>query len=191
MHVGKIDVPLDETGHDQLKLIASRFSGENIDAVFSSPLSRCLEIAKAVAAIHNLEVSIDERLEEMDLGAWSGKTYAEVSEQYGNIIEQWSKNPDSLVPPNGESLGRVRERVVFWLDSAWSQYMWKNVFVSSHSTPIRIIIAQLIGLPFERIFTLSLGLASVSVVTYNGNFATLEVLNDTSHLNRRDKEYTE
>ncbi len=181
-HVGKMDIPLDETGKKQAKLIAERFESEKIDVIFSSPLSRCLEIAQAVASSRKLNAQTDERLAEMDLGEWSGKTYLEVSERYGNIVEQWHNNPASLVPPNGESLLRVRERVLSWVDFAWSNYTWSNIFVSSHSTPIRLIISELIGLPFERMFSFQLDLASVSIIAYNGALATLEKLNDTSHL---------
>lgn len=180
-----MDIPLDEKGKRQAKLIAVRFEGEDIDAIFSSPLSRCLEIAQTLAHSRGMDVHADERLAEMDLGDWSGKTYQEVSEHHGNIIEQWRKNPTSLVPPNGESLLQVRERVLSWLDFTWSNYTWSNVFVASHSTPIRMIISELIGLPIERMFSLALDLASVSTLTYNGTHATLEKLNDTSHLGEK------
>ena len=181
-HVGNADIPLDATGKEQARLVAERLADADIEAAFSSPLSRCLETASLVAKSHGLSVETDDRLREMDLGEWSGETYQSVAAKHGDIIGSWTKDPGSLTPPGGEPLEQVRERTVSWLEEAWANYKWKTLFVSSHSTPIRIIVSNLVGIPFNRIFSLSLAPASVTTITYNGELANLEVLNDTCHL---------
>jgi alpha-ribazole phosphatase len=181
-HVGRADIPLDDTGHQQAELVARRLTESDIDAVFSSPLARCLETARPVAESHGLEIATDNRLQELDFGEWSGQTYTSIASEHGNIVDRWSRDPDSLTPPGGETLRQVRERTVSWLEGAWEDYTWKTLLVSSHSTPIRIIVSHLIGIPFNGIFSLSLAPASITSLTYNGERAELEVLNDTCHL---------
>jgi broad specificity phosphatase PhoE len=181
-HVGNADIPLDDTGKEQARRVAEHLAGTDIDAAFSSPLSRCLETARLVAEPHGLPVVTDGRLREMDMGEWSGETYEAVAEKYGDIISCWTRDPGSLTPPGGEALEKVRERTLSWLEEAWEDYRWKNLLVSSHSTPIRVIVSDLIGIPFNRMFCLSLAPASITTITYNGELANLEVLNDTCHL---------
>ena len=181
-HVGNADIPLDGTGREQARLVADRLAETDIDVAFSSPLSRCLEMASLVAEPHGIGVETDDRLREMDLGEWSGETYGSVAEKHGDIISRWTKDPGSLTPPGGEQLEQVRGRTVSWLEEIWASYKWKTVFVSSHSTPIRIIVSDLIGIPFSRMFCLRLAPASITAITYNGELANLEVLNDECHL---------
>lgn len=183
-HVGQADVPLDDAGRTQAELVACRIAGMDIEAAFSSPLSRCLEIADLVGNRLGLPVITDDRLREMDMGAWSGESYSTVSETYGNVVERWMKDPGSLTPPGGETLAQVRERTMSWFEEAWARHTWQNVFVCSHSTPIRFLVSELMGLPAGRMFCLDIGLASITTMTYNGEHARLEVLNDTCHLER-------
>lgn len=181
-HVGQTDVPLDEEGLSQAVLVADRVAGMEIDAVFSSPLSRCLVIANIITDHLGLPVKVDDRLREMDVGGWSGKNYSTVTEQHGNIVEQWMKDPGSLIPPGGESLAEVRERTMSWFEDAWERHTWQNVLACSHSTPIRFLVSELMGLPASLMYRFDVGFASVTTLTWNGKHAHLEVLNDTCHL---------
>jgi broad specificity phosphatase PhoE len=181
-HVGNVDIPLDETGRSQADRLVGRFADSEIDVIFSSPLSRCLEMAELVAASNGLPVKADDRLREIDFGEWSGEKYSDVAEKYGNIVEHWTRDVNSLTPPGGESLAQVRERTLSWFQQAWMEHTWKNLYVFSHSTPIRILVSELMGLPMEHMFWLSLSLASITSLTYNGEAACLEVLNETCHL---------
>jgi probable phosphoglycerate mutase len=79
---GWSDQPLNDTGRDQARQLAERLRTTPFGAVYSSDLKRAHETAEIVAASHGHAVSLDPALREIDLGAWSGLTRAEVDAQY-------------------------------------------------------------------------------------------------------------
>ena len=76
--LGRLDVPLSEQGEGEVKALAGRLSNEKISHVISSPLLRARQTASVIAAAHNLPVTIDERLVELDYGIWDGLTWEEM-----------------------------------------------------------------------------------------------------------------
>lgn len=181
-YAGMADVPLDELGLEQARRAADRLKDTKIDVIFSSPLSRCLELANKVAAFHDLDVIVDERLREIDLGRWDGETYREIFEKEGELLKKWTRDPASITIPGGESLQEVQGRSMEWLTEISGRYADGNVFASSHGGPIRAMLAGVIGLPLSNTFRLTVDLASISVLNYMGKFSNLETMNERSHL---------
>jgi len=181
-YAGTADIGLDEVGRKQVELIAGRLEDAGIEQVYSSPLSRCLELAERVAGSHGLEVTVDERLREIDLGRWDGETYTDIIERDGEILKKWTADPTSVTVPGGESLAAVQERAMEWFSQAVAEHPEGTVLASSHGGPIRSILAAVIDLPLSKIFRLQVDLASISIVNYKGKFSNLELLNETCHL---------
>ena len=90
-----------------------------IDAIATPPtalyLSKaneaCLQAGTLVAARFDLRIHDSEALDEMRLGLWEGLTRNEVRRRFPTVIPQWQEDPLSVLPPEGESLGAVIERV--------------------------------------------------------------------------------
>lgn len=181
-YAGTADVPLDGLGLEQARRVADHLADMRIDCIYSSPLSRCLELATMVAAGHGLEVELDDRIKEIDLGRWDGETYKEIFEKDGDILKKWTGDPTSVTIPGGESLTDVQARAMEWFTETANLRPDSTILASSHGGPIRAMIAAVIGLPLGRIFRLTVDLASISVVNYKGEFSNLEVLNETRHL---------
>ena len=186
-YAGNTDVPLDEVGREQVRRVVARLEGLDIDYVFSSPLSRCLELAVAVASDHSLKAMVDERMREIDLGRGDGKTYKEIFEHDGELLGRWTRDPASFAVPGGESLQDVQKRALDWFFAASAMAPEGTVMVCSHGGPIRALIAWLVGMPLGNAFRLTVDLAAVSVVNYKGDFSNLELLNDRSHLDGLEK----
>ncbi|MCJ7745622.1 MAG: alpha-ribazole phosphatase [Actinobacteria bacterium] len=183
-YAGTADVELDEVGRKQVQLVVGRLADVDIECVYSSPLSRCFELAGRVAESHGLEVTVDRRLREIDLGRWDGKTYSEIIERDGEILRKWTADPSSVTVPGGESLTEVQERAMKWFSQVVAEHPEGTVLASSHGGPIRSILAAVIGLPLSKIFRLQVDLASISIVDYKGKYSNLELLNETCHLER-------
>lgn len=181
-YAGTADVPLDGLGLEQARRVADHLADMRIDCIYSSPLSRCLELATMVAAGHGLEVELDDRIKEIDLGRWDGETYKEIFKKDGDILKKWTGDPTSVTIPGGESLTDVQARAMEWFTETANLRPDSTILASSHGGPIRAMIAAVIGLPLGRIFRLTVDLASISVVNYKGEFSNLEVLNQTRHL---------
>ena len=62
------DLPLSRTGRKQAQALAARLSGLSFDAIYSSPLRRCLETAAPLAERLGRTPIIAEGLKEIKLG---------------------------------------------------------------------------------------------------------------------------
>jgi alpha-ribazole phosphatase len=83
---------------------------ENVAAVYSSPLQRCLKFADALALAKNWPaVQSDADLMEMNFGQWENQAWQQIDVK---LIDHWAVNPWGFSPPHGESAQRVLQR---WL----------------------------------------------------------------------------
>ena len=76
---GWADPALNETGRAQARQLAEQLRSMPFDAVYSSDLRRASETAEIVAAGKNLPVVLDERLREIHVGSWQGRTHEELA----------------------------------------------------------------------------------------------------------------
>lgn len=75
--------------------------------VWSSPLSRCLQLARALEAQGFAPARTDERLREMNFGDWEGRLWPELPREQ---IAAWRADIEHHVPPGGESVSMLAHR---------------------------------------------------------------------------------
>jgi probable phosphoglycerate mutase len=180
---GGTDPALSERGREQARRAAEALAARGtVQAVVSSPLTRCRETAAAVADRLGLEVRVEDGLRETDFGAWEGLTFAEARERDPDTLAAWLASPD-VAPPGGESFTAVAHRVTAARDRVLARHPRHTILVVTHVTPIKTLVRLALGAPPESLFRMELSAASLSTVTYyaDGN-ASLRLLNDTSHL---------
>jgi alpha-ribazole phosphatase len=78
-------------------------------AVFSSPLTRCARVARALAADAWPRPQFDERIAEMNFGHWEGRPWSELPR---DEIEAWRADIERWVPPGGESVRQMADRAL-------------------------------------------------------------------------------
>ena len=83
--------------------------------VWSSDLPRCHTLAKLCAQSWNLPVQITPNLREISMGTWEGKSYDELQTLDTKRWEEWCADWKHVVPPEGENLAMLRDRVESWL----------------------------------------------------------------------------
>jgi broad specificity phosphatase PhoE len=113
---GWTDVPLNDTGREQARRLASVAAGEDIHALWSSQLSRALETAEIVGAAIGLEPRVDERLAESNRGDWEGRLIEEIQREDPAGWAAWRRGGELSRFPGGESLGEHMARVGAALD---------------------------------------------------------------------------
>jgi probable phosphoglycerate mutase len=177
------DVALSEHGRQQAAEAAATFVKRGIiEAIVSSPLTRCRETADQVAATLGLPVEIDDDVRECDFGEWEGLTFAEVQRQWPDDLTAWLASTE-VAPPKGESIAEVLARVRRARDRLLRRHPARTVLVVSHVTPIKQLVCLALGVPPATVFRMELAPASTSVVLWfpDGN-ASLRLFNDTSHM---------
>lgn len=108
-YIGQTDVPASEYGLRQIKDIIDEYGGyPEVDAVVSSPLKRCTEIAKLIYP--DKEPMILNGLIEYDFGEFEGRTADEMKDD--DAFKTWlsGEHPETPVP-FGESQAAFNERV--------------------------------------------------------------------------------
>ena len=74
---GQTDRPLSDFGRRQARQLAEELAGDQVEAIYSSDLSRARETAEIVAERLGLPVVLDPDLREKDWGTWEGLTAVE------------------------------------------------------------------------------------------------------------------
>ena len=132
---GHADTPLNETGRAQSRELASRLAGRGIVAIYSSDLARARETAELVGAELGLEVRLDPRLREVDVGEWSGLTSAEVERDYPDGHRRRREGGTGW--SQGESFESMGARVLEALRSIASSHPDSCVLAVTHGGPLR------------------------------------------------------
>lgn len=169
-------VHLNDTGRRQAAWLAEKLKATPVKAIYSSPLERTLETARPLAEALSLEIQPRFGLIEVDCGDWQDQSLKQLKRlQLWKIVQA---SPSSFTFPGGESFFAAQQRIVAELQSIARQSQPKDLLVCvSHSDPIKLAVAYLIGLPldlFQRLnvspgstTALSIGEASASLLAMN------------------------
>ena len=149
-YAGVSDIALTERGLEQAGALATWAGGANLDAVYSSPLTRATTTAGPVAIRAGLELAIDTRLIEVDWGQGEGLTRDEMAIAFPAAYEAFVANPASSPLPDGESGQAAIERALPALDEIVARHPGGRVLVVGHSTLTRLIIATVTGMDLDR-----------------------------------------
>ncbi|MFG2657218.1 bifunctional RNase H/acid phosphatase [Streptomyces sp. NPDC048425] len=181
---GGADPELSAAGRAQAERVAAALAARGtVQAIVSSPLKRCQETARTVAARLGLDVHIEEGLRETDFGAWEGLTFGEVRERFPDDMNAWLASSKAEPTGGGESFAAVARRVAATRDRLVGQYAGRTVLLVTHVTPIKTLVRLALGAPPESLFRMELSAASLSAVAYYGDGnASVRLLNETAHL---------
>jgi broad specificity phosphatase PhoE len=108
---GRLDTPLNARGRAQSAALAEALAGEDVRALYSSPLRRARETAAIIAARLGLEIVFDERLVEADAGDWTGMLAADIIAADAAAYRAWRERAPGFRLPGGESVAEQARRV--------------------------------------------------------------------------------
>ena len=150
---GHFDIPLNQKGRLQAKILASRLKNNDIDVIYTSDLSRASQTANIIGNSVQTSLISETRLRERNYGEWQGKSWAEIHINNPNVKKKWRKDPLHSKPPQGESIQELFNRVSdFFSELLKSSY--KNVLVVAHNSPLRIIISIAKKISLEELHTI-------------------------------------
>ena len=187
---GRIDIELSPLGRDQVALVGQRLAGLQLSAIYSSPLRRAMDTARAIAAFHRLEIVPEEEITEIDHGVWSGLLRNEIQEQFTEDLETWINKPTLLRVDGAETLHEVAERAHRSVGNIVQKHPGDTIVVVSHDLVIKVIMALAMGMDLDRVWFIKLDNASVSELEYGERGVRLVSLNDVCHLGSRVADIT-
>jgi len=128
---GQTDMDVADTFADEAAAVLAALPQAR--RVVSSPLRRCRLLAQRIADAAGLPLDIDERLKEIDFGAWEGRPWAELPKRE---IDAWADNFLHARPHGGESVAMLKSRVDAAL-ADWSARDGSTAIVT-HAGVIRV-----------------------------------------------------
>lgn len=118
--------------------------------IYSSPLQRCLQLARMLHA----DPIVDARLMEMHFGEWEMRRWDDIPRPQ---IDAWASDPVGFAPPGGESPAAVRARV-----TALLRELPEVAVLVTHGGVLRACVAELTGMADWH--ALSFDYGSVSLI---------------------------
>lgn len=186
---GRTDIPLNDTGIMQARAAGEWLSQRRIDAVYSSPMQRAFDTATEIARPHGLPViSIDDIIE-IDFGLWEEKTADELKKLYPEYWNDWSWHLDEEKSANmqAESAYTILNRVKRALNSIFEENTaGSTAVVVSHTMPIKLIMANAIGLPLKSLQSIKVGNCGICELDMNTDMSgSLITWNESGYLARK------
>lgn len=182
--LGRADPGLTEEGRRQAARLADLLVKEEPVAVLTSPLLRARDTADVIAGACGIEAEVDERLVEIDWGAWEGRPLEGIAS-----AEMERLRADAGTAPEGESLSALGARVEEFCGLALEHD--GLVVAVTHVSPIKAAVAWTLGAPDVAAFRMFVALASVTRVArrsrgrgpeQQGSAPILVSFNETAHL---------
>lgn len=137
--------------------------------IFSSPLQRCLQLAKRLST----SVISDERLLEVNFGDWEGRRFEDID---ADILLHWTNNFVHSPPPNGECFSDLCQRVGdFW--QALLTHNAAQVLIITHAGVIRALLTHILHLPPANAFHFQIDAGSVHKLQYLNNYTYINYIN--------------
>ncbi|GBE37852.1 MAG TPA: histidine phosphatase family protein [Nitrospirae bacterium] len=192
---GHIDVPLSQNGVRQMqrlskyihKLIAHSSQSTELNAVYTSDLSRAVKSAEIIAKPHGLKPVVIKDLKERNFGIWEGMSFDEIKHKYSEEFDAWTDNPLKFSPMRGESTVEVKDRAIAALGKILSKHNYQstdknspgseNIAIVSHGGINRIVLCHLLGIPLENIFRIEQDFAAVNIIEFYDDYPVVKLIN--------------
>lgn len=185
------DLPLSRIGREQAQALAQRLGKVSFDAIYSSPLRRCLETAAPLAEQVHLTPIVVEDLKEIRLGEIRplpkdgndlAALYAALQERQLDIVRIAGETGSWDAIPGSEPSQAFRKRVVEAIDAIAHKHTGGRVLIFAHGGVVNAYAAEVIGLAKDFFFPAAN--TSISVVRVSGKYRVLYILNDIAHMRR-------
>lgn len=153
---------LSEQGRGQALAAADRLAEAPLRAVYSSPMERCAETARTIAARHKLKVTEVEDLAEIDYGTWQGRSLKSLHGTKGWKLLR--ARPADFRFPGGETIREAQGRGMRAVEELRLKHQNKAVVACSHCDMIKLIVAGCLGLAIDLYDRIEVAPASITTL---------------------------
>lgn len=182
-YTGPADEDLTERGVLQAERTARRLLAEDIDAAYSSGLTRAAHTAEIIVARRGVEIARVAALNEVDFGEWAGLTREQAAARDPEEFAAWMEDSARASPPGGEALLAAAERAWTALEAIAERERGRTVLIVSHKAINRLLAARIMGLEAGQFRRLGQDNCAVNLLVHeDGRGWMVESINDTVHL---------
>lgn len=171
---GQRESSVSARGLAQIEALLDALDGFPIEAVLSSPATRALSTAHAVAQHHAAQLRIDARLHEQHLGEFQGMMIQDMLRLHPQAGSALLAGDIDLIPAQGESARHAGERLYHALLGYAQALPGETACAITHGNTLAALLWRLHGadpaVPFSR------------YSPANGSFSLIDVQNGEMHV---------
>ena len=156
-------IPLTDTGIEQAEHTAKLLQHMNISAIYSSPIQRAKHTAEIAGKHNSLDVTIDDRLIELDMGKFTGMPYDEIINSHGNVFMKFYNGELEIAHNGVETFSEVKKRVLGIVQHVITNHPDENVVLVTHMDPIKAMLSTIVNLSPTNLFDLIIANASLNI----------------------------
>ncbi|MGA9228677.1 MAG: histidine phosphatase family protein [Nitrosotalea sp.] len=169
--------PLTELGSQQAEKIGDFLKPLSISKIYCSPIERAEQTARIVANKVNLRCDVDERLTEIDMGAFTGMHYDEMFEKHGNVFLKFYQG-HPVVENNGiETFSNVKKRILDMVDHCTKKHNEETILLVTHMDPIKSIISTILQPSPESLYEMIIRNASLTILKNEQSIFSMVAIN--------------
>jgi len=168
---GQSDVDVSENFHAECDLLKEKLARISFDAVYASPLQRCVKLAEALDVG---KVQLDHRLKELHFGDWEMQAWDSIPR---DVFDVWAHDYANLSPPNGESFSQLYRRSKSFIEDLSHHSRGQEIAVITHGGVIRAMLADVLNMPLKGLFRMVIDHASVTRISFDDEVPRIHFVN--------------
>lgn len=180
---GWLDSPLTEKGKEDARRLGKRLEAVDLTAIYTSTSGRALETAKIVRGERLVPICEEERLREIFLGDWEGKTHEQIKQLDAISFDQFWNAPHLYAPKRGERFIDVQTRAFSAVVDIVNRHRAGHVLIVTHGVALKTIVARLKQTPLSALWAPPFmhGTSLTTVFVQDGHWKLLSEA-DVSHI---------
>jgi broad specificity phosphatase PhoE len=159
---GRHEVSLSAAGREQARALGERLARERIQLLQTSPRRRTQDTAEAIAAKIQRRPEVTPAIDEVDMGEWSGRSFAELASD--PRWKQWNAARSIARAPDGETMLDVQMRMTRHVDELRRHHPGSGVVLVTHADVIRATILYYLGLPPDAYWRIEISPGSLTTM---------------------------
>jgi phosphoserine phosphatase len=180
---GRADLELTGRGHREAQAVAGVIaSGWRPEAIYASPLKRCVATATAISEACAVPWRVLNELSDIDYGEWQLRSYAEVKATHPALFAAWLTTPHLIKFPKGESLQDLVARSADALRFLLAHHPNETVVAVGHDSVNRALLLQLLDQPLSAYWRLEQDPCCINEIDIVEGGVRVRRINETYHL---------
>jgi probable phosphoglycerate mutase len=180
---GREPLQLTERGAAEAVALAQRIAARwRPSHIYTSPMSRCIATAAAIARATGITARTCEDLNDIDYGAWQFKAFAEAKAQDAALFAAWFATPQLVRFPNGEALQDLTARTANALRMVLARHPDETIVLVGHDSVNRALLLELLELPLSAYWRLAQEPCCINEIDVTGVGIRVHGINETQHL---------
>jgi 2,3-bisphosphoglycerate-dependent phosphoglycerate mutase len=179
---GHTDIGLDTLGQWQALQLAQALGHEELQAIYSSDLTRARDTAAPLAAARGLPVGADTGLRERAFGEFEGLSFEQIESRWPEQALAWRRRDPGFGPRGGEVLRDFRERVVAALNRLALAHRGQCIALVTHGGVLDLLYREAARIALDAPRTWQVANAGINRLLHTGEGLMLVGWGDVGHL---------